>query len=144
MIKCLEARKFRDQNKSSQENSVEFLPEEFEKKEQTYTGVDIPKCRFFDPKMEVPIIENDPDHLSLAGAPDPFPLSPEDVKEREDREQAIEDLKRKVKAMRLKAEDLPNMSWSRIDVDINDSVRNIQDEYENFEDSTLLPKDTQE
>lgn len=42
-----------------------------------YTNVEIPKFRYFNPKMETPVMENDPDRISLSGEEDPFPLDPE-------------------------------------------------------------------
>mmetsp|Transcript_22063 Transcript_22063/g.19630 ORF Transcript_22063/g.19630 Transcript_22063/m.19630 type:complete len:181 (+) Transcript_22063:609-1151(+) len=140
----MQLKKHLNKNKIDQDNSVEFFPEDFEKKENIYTGVDIPKCRYFDPKMDAPIIENDPDHLSLDGASDPFPLNPQEIAEKEGKDNELEEISKKMKAMRVKVEDIPNMSYSRIDIDMNESVRNFQDEYENFEDNINITKDSNE
>lgn len=121
--------------KDSDENSFcKFDPEEI-KKEKGYTNVDIPKFRYFDPKMDTPIAENDPDRISLDGADDPFPLSPDEELEKELREKQLEDIKKEIKSMRIKTEEFNNMNYSRLDADPNESIRNIFDEYENLDES---------
>jgi len=94
--------------------------------------------------MQAWIVENDPDKISLDGAPDPFPLSPQEIEENKRKEEEKLEALAQIRAMRIKAEDLPNMSYSRIDMEVNENVKSLQDEYENFDENWQIPKDSPE
>ena len=66
-------------------------------------------------------MENDPEHRSLNGEEDPFPLGPDQLKEVEDNNKELELIKREIRSLRVKTDDKINMSYSRIESKLNES-----------------------
>ncbi|CAI2364337.1 unnamed protein product [Moneuplotes crassus] len=124
--------------KHSAEHIVEFFPEEIKKEDEGYTGADIPKCRFFDPKLEPPIEENEPGQICLNGASDPFPLNPSQIEEKRKRDEELEDIKRKVRSMRIRNDEVLDKSYQNLDFDTNHSLKSIQDEYMTFDETNCV------
>ena len=88
--------------------------------------------------MDPPIVENDPQNISLDGEDDPFPLSPEEQEENKAHDQQIEEMKKEIKAMRIHADENANVSYSRIDNEMNESLRVFPDEYENVTGTLVI------
>ena len=66
-------------------------------------------------------MENDPNHRSLNGEEDPFPLGPEKLKDIEDFDKELELIKREIRSLRVKPDEKNNMSYSRIETKLNES-----------------------
>lgn len=96
----------------------------------------VPKFRYYNPKIEAPVVEKDPDCLSLDSIGEPIEHNFDEIVEKYENEMELDDTSKEVN------EDIniDKMDYSQLRSEVNEIMKQIKDKYElvdNIKTSTL-------
>lgn len=95
----------------------------------------VPKFRYYNPKVEAPVVEKDPDCLSLDSIGEPIEHSFDEIVEKYENEMELDDNSKEVN------EDIDQMDYTQLKTEVNEIMKQIKDKYELvdiFKTSTYL------